>query len=49
MDTASKTGINAAKIASKRAVQKKAETAGDLIGNNMADKITFVGQPKSKE
>ena len=49
MDTASKTGINSAKFASTRAVQKKAESAGDLIGNNMADKITFVGQPKSKE
>ena len=30
MDTATKTGINAAKTASKRAVQKTAETTGYL-------------------
>ena len=39
VDTASKTGIDASKIASKRVVQKTAETTGDLIGNNTADKI----------
>ena len=32
MDTATKTGIDAAKIASKRVVQKTAEATGDLIG-----------------
>ena len=37
------------KLLLKEQFKKKAETAGDLIGNNMADKITFVGQPKSKE
>ena len=37
MDTATKTGIDAAKTASKRVVQKTAEAAGDLIGNKMAD------------
>ena len=33
MDTATKTGMDAAKIASKRVVQKTAEASGDLIGN----------------
>ena len=32
MDTATKTGIDAAKIASKRVAQKTAEATGDLIG-----------------
>ena len=41
MDTATKTGINAAKTASKRVVQKTAEVTGDLIGNKIADKITY--------
>ena len=36
MDTATKTGIDAAKTASKRVVQKTAETTGDLIGNKIA-------------
>ena len=33
MDTATKTGIDAAKTALKRAFQKTAEATGDLIGN----------------
>ena len=36
MDTATKTGIDAAKTVSKRVVQKTAEAAGDLIGNKAA-------------
>ena len=48
MDTATKTGIDAAKTASKRVVQKTAEATGDLIGNKIADKITSVGRTKSK-
>ena len=32
MDTAIKTGIDAAKTASKRVVQKSAEAEGDVIG-----------------
>ena len=40
MDTATKAGMDAAKIASERVVQKTAEAAGDLIGNKIADKIT---------
>ena len=33
MDTATKTGMNAAKTASKGVVQKTAEATGDLTGN----------------
>ena len=47
MDTATKTGIHAAKTASKRVVQKTTEVGVDLIGNKIADKIASVG--KSKE
>ena len=32
IDTATKTGIDAAKMASKREVEKTAEATGDLIG-----------------
>ena len=49
IDTATKTGIDAAKIASKRVIQKTAEATGDLIGNKIADKITSLGKRKSKE
>ena len=49
MDTATKTEIDAAKTASKRVVQKTAETTGDFIGNEIADKITSIGKPKEKE
>ena len=49
MDTATKTGIDAAKTTSKRVVQKTAEATGDLIGNKIADKITSVGKSKEKE
>ena len=48
MDTATKTGIDAAKTASKRVVQKNAE-ATYFIGNKVADKITSLGKTKSKE
>ena len=47
MDSATKTGIDAAKTASKQVVQKTAEKTGYLIGNKIANKITSVG--KSKE
>ena len=49
MDTATKTGIDAAKTASKRVVQKNEEATGDLIGNIIADRITSVGKLKSKQ
>ena len=48
MDTATKTGINAAKIASKRVVEKTTEAKGDVIGNKIAEKITSIGKPKEK-
>ena len=46
IDTATKTGIDAAKTDSKRVVQKTVEATGDLIGNKIADKITSVGKAK---
>ena len=49
IDIATKTGIDAAKTASKRVVQKTAEATGDLIGNKIADKITSIGKTKEKE
>ena len=49
MDTATKTGIDAAKTAPKRVVQKPAEATGDLIRNKIASKITSIGESKEKE
>ena len=49
MDTATKTGMDVAKTASKRVVQKTADATGDLIRNKIADKITLLGKTKSKE
>ena len=49
MDTATKTGIDTAKTASKRVVQKTAETTGDLVGNKIADQITSLGKTKNEE
>ena len=49
MDTATKTGIDAAKTASKRVVQKASEATEDLIENKIADKITSIGKFKEKE
>ena len=46
IDTTTKTGIDAAKTASKTVVQETAETTGDLIGNETADKITSIGKAK---
>ena len=49
MDDTRKTGIDAAKTASKQVVQKTAEATGDLIGNKTADKITLLSKTKSKD
>ena len=49
MNTATKIGIDVAKTASKRVVQKTPETTGDLIGNKITEKITSVGKTKSGE
>ena len=48
MDTTTKTGVDAAKTISKRIVQKTAETAGYLIGNKIADKITSASKQKER-
>ena len=48
MDTATKKGMDAAKIAFERVVQKTAEATGDLIENKIADQITLVGKSKEK-
>ena len=48
IDTVTKTGIDAAKTASKRVVKKTAEATEDLIGNKIADKFTSVGKTKEK-
>ena len=44
MDTATKTGIDAAKAASRRVVQETAEATGGLIGKKIADKVTSIGR-----
>ena len=49
MDTATKAGIDAAKNSSKRVVQKTAKTAGDLVGNKLADKTNSLGKSKNKQ
>ena len=49
IDTATKTGIDAAKTGSKRVVQKTAEARGDLIGKKIGNKVTSLGTTKSKE
>ena len=49
MDTATKTRIDAAKVVSKRVVQKTVEATGKLIGNKIADEITSLAETKSKE
>ena len=49
IDTATKTGIDAAKTASRRVVEKTEEATGDLIGNKIANKTTSAGKTKSKE
>ena len=40
LDSAKKSTTDAIKNDSKRAIQKIAETTGDLIGNKIADKMT---------
>ena len=49
MDTAAKTGKNAAKTASKWVLQKAREASGDLIGNIIIEKITLPSKTKNKE
>ena len=57
LDSAKKSTTDAIKIASKRAIQKRAEATGNLIdnkiadkiGNKIADKITSVSKRSPKE
>ena len=48
-DTAIKTGKDFATIAGKKIVHKSAEATGDLIGNNIADKITSASKKSHNE
>ena len=41
-DSVKKSATDAIKSVSKRAIQKTAETTGDLIGNKISDKRTFM-------
>ena len=47
LDSAKKCTTDAIKTVSKTAVQKTAEATGDLIRNEIADKITSVSEKKS--
>ena len=49
MDTATKTGIDPAKTASKRVAHNTLEATGNLIGNKIADKTTSLGKTTCKE
>ena len=49
IDTATKTGIHAAKTISKRVVQKTVEATGDLIGNKIANKTTLTKRNQKKK
>ena len=49
LDSSKKSTTDAIKIASKRAIQKKAEATGDLIGSKIADKITSVSKKSEKD
>ena len=44
LDHAKQSATDALKTALNRAIQKTAETAGDLIGNKIAEKITRVSK-----
>ena len=48
LDSAKKSTTDVIKTASKRAIQKTAETTGDLIGSKIADKITSVSKKSKK-
>ena len=48
IDSTNKSTTYAIKSASKRVIQKTAEAAGDLIGNEIANKITSISQFQRK-
>ena len=47
LDNTKRSTIDAIKTASKRAIRKTAEATGDLIGNEIGDKITIVSKKSS--
>ena len=49
VDSDKKSATDALKIASKRAIQRTAEATGDLVGNNIADKITSISKKNNKQ
>ena len=49
VDSAKKSGTDAFKIATKRAIQKAAEATGDLVGNTIANKITGISKKPGSE
>ena len=49
VDTAKKSAADALKIVGKRAIQKTAETSGDLVVNFIADEITSISKKPSSE
>ena len=49
IDSAKKSTTDAIKTASKRAIKKKTEATGDLIGIKIADKMTRVFKKSVKE
>ena len=48
-DSAKKSGTDAFKITSKRAIQKTPEATGDLVNNAIANKITSISQKPANE
>ena len=49
VDTAKKSTTDAINTASKRAIQKTAEATGDLVGNEIAGKITSASKKSRNE
>ena len=49
LDIAKEFGADSIKTAWKRAIQKAAETTGDLLGNKIADEITSVSKNNLEE
>ena len=49
LDSVKKSTTEANKTDSKRSIQNTAEAASDLIGNEIADKITSISKKSSKE
>ena len=49
VDTAKKSATDAINTVSKRAIQKTAEATGDLVGNEIAGKITSASKKSRNE